>query len=59
MPMWKPKTAEIGDALTEVIALFHTLMLPLADLLERLPLPSVRRFAQAPRPAGCDDLPID
>ena len=41
------ETAEIGDALTEVIALFHTLMLPLADLLERLPLPSVRRFAQA------------
>ena len=38
---------EIGDALTEVIALFHTLMLPLADLLEKLPLPSVRRFARA------------
>ena len=41
------EAAEIGDALTEVIALFHTLMLPLADLLEKLPLPSVRRFARA------------
>lgn len=41
------ETEEIGDALTEVIALFHMLMLPLADLLERLPLPSVRRFAAA------------
>lgn len=38
---------EIRDALTEVFVLFHTLMLPLADLLERLPLPSVRRFARA------------
>lgn len=41
------EAAEIGDALTEVIALFHTLMLPFADLLEKLPLPSVRRFARA------------
>ena len=41
------EAGEIGDALTEVIALFHTLMLPMADLLEKLPLPSVRRFARA------------
>ena len=41
------EAGEIGDALTEVIALFHTLMLPMADLLERLPLPAVRRFARA------------
>ncbi len=41
------EAAEIGDALTEVFALFHTLMLPFADLLERLPIPSVRRFARA------------
>ena len=41
------EAGEIGDALTEVIGLFHTLMLPLGDLLERLPLPSVRRFARA------------
>ncbi len=41
------EAAEIGDALTEVFALFHTLMLPLADLLEKLPIPSVRRFARA------------
>jgi cytochrome P450 len=41
------EAGEIGDAMTEVIALFHTLMLPMADLLEKLPLPSVRRFARA------------
>lgn len=41
------EAAEIGDALSEVFALFHTLMLPLADLLEHLPIPSVRRFARA------------
>ncbi|MGI4788577.1 MAG: cytochrome P450 [Janthinobacterium lividum] len=41
------EAGEIGDALTEVIALFHTLMLPMADLLEKLPIPSVRRFARA------------
>ena len=38
---------EIGGALAEVIALFHTLMLPFADLLEKLPLPAVRRFRAA------------
>lgn len=41
------EAAEIGDALSEVFALFHTLLLPLADLLEHLPIPSVRRFARA------------
>lgn len=41
------EAAEIGGALTEVFALFYTLMLPFADLLERLPIPSVRRFARA------------
>ncbi len=41
------ESGEIGDALTEVFALFHTLMLPMADLLEKLPIPSVRRFARA------------
>lgn len=41
------EAGEIGDALTEVFALFHTLMLPMADLLEKLPIPSVRRFARA------------
>lgn len=38
---------EIGGALAEVIALFHVLMLPFADLLENLPLPPVRRFRAA------------
>ncbi len=41
------ETGEIGDAVTEIIGLFHLLMLPLADLLEHLPLPGVRRFAAA------------
>ncbi len=41
------ETSEIGDAVTEIISLFHLLMLPMADLLERLPLPSVRRFKAA------------
>ena len=41
------ETGEIGDAVTEIISLFHLLMLPMADLLEHLPLPGVRRFAAA------------
>ena len=41
------ETGEIGDAVTEIISLFHLLMLPMADLLERLPFPAVRRFARA------------
>ena len=38
---------DIGGAMAEVISLFHLLMLPYADLLERLPLPPVRRFRAA------------
>jgi len=41
------EAAEIDGALTEVIGLFHLLQLPLSDLLERLPLPAVRRFRAA------------
>ncbi len=41
------ETREIGNAVTEIISLFHLLMLPMADLLERLPLPAVRRFTRA------------
>ncbi len=41
------EAAEIDGALTEVIGLFHLLQLPFSDLLERLPLPAVRRFRAA------------
>ncbi len=41
------EAGEIGSALAEVIRLFHTLMLPFGDLLEKLPLPPVRRFRAA------------
>jgi cytochrome P450 len=38
---------EIGRALTEVLHLFRMVMLPFSELLERLPLPSTRRFQRA------------
>ncbi len=38
---------EIGSALTEVLGLFDTVMLPFSEWLEKLPLPSVRRFKSA------------
>ena len=38
---------EIGAALTEVLGLFETVMLPFSEWLEKLPLPSVRRFERA------------
>ncbi len=38
---------EIGAALTDVIHMFTLLTLPFMDMLERLPLPSVRRFQRA------------
>jgi cytochrome P450 len=38
---------EIGDALTTVLKMFRMLMLPLAEYLEKLPLPVVRRFEKA------------
>ena len=41
------EAAEIDGALGEVIGLFHLLQLPFSDLLERLPLPAVRRFRSA------------
>ncbi|MBV9851389.1 MAG: cytochrome P450 [Armatimonadetes bacterium] len=41
------EAAEIGSALTQAIHLFHVLMLPGAETLEKLPLPFVRRFRQA------------
>jgi len=41
------EAAEIDGALGEVIGLFRLLQLPYSDLLERLPLPAVRRFRAA------------
>ncbi len=38
---------EIGAALTSVMELFDFLLLPFSELLERLPLPHVRRFQKA------------
>jgi cytochrome P450 len=38
---------EVGAALTEVMNLFDYLMLPFAELLEKLPLPPQRRFLRA------------
>ena len=38
---------EVGAALTEVMNLFGYLMLPFAELLEKLPLPPRRRFERA------------
>lgn len=38
---------ELGAALTDIVNLFDLVSLPFAELLERLPLPSNRRFARA------------
>jgi cytochrome P450 len=38
---------EIGTALTEVLGLFETVLMPFSEWLEKLPLPSVRRFERA------------
>jgi len=38
---------EIGTALTEVFSLFEIILMPFSELLEKLPLPAVRRFKRA------------
>jgi cytochrome P450 len=38
---------EVGDALTDVMESFWLLMLPLVDVLERLPIPALRRSRAA------------
>jgi cytochrome P450 len=38
---------EVGGALTEVMELFGYLLLPYAELLDKLPLPATRRFRRA------------
>ena len=38
---------EIGSALTEVLGLFEMVLMPFSEWIEKLPLPSVRRFEKA------------
>ena len=38
---------EIGAALTQVFDLFEVILMPFSELLEKLPLPAVRRFKRA------------
>jgi len=38
---------EIGEALTTVLKMFNLLMMPFSEFLEKLPLPSMRRFEKA------------
>src|SRR5579883_3048873 len=38
---------EIGAALTEVLGLFETVLMPFSEWLEKLPLPFVRRYERA------------
>jgi len=41
------EAGEIGEALTSVLHMFNLLMMPFSEYLEKLPLPSVRRFEKA------------
>jgi cytochrome P450 len=41
------EAAEIGVAVNQVLGLFEALLIPFSEWLEKLPLPSVRRFKQA------------
>jgi cytochrome P450 len=41
------EASEIGEALTTVLKMFRMLMMPFSEYLEKLPLPSVRRFDKA------------
>ena len=38
---------EIGSALTQVFDLFEVILMPFSEILEKLPLPAVRRFKRA------------
>jgi cytochrome P450 len=38
---------EIGEAMTDIVGLFNSLMMPFSELLEKLPLPQKRRFDRA------------
>ncbi len=39
--------ADIGEALTAILRMFNLLMMPFSEYLDKLPLPSVRRFEKA------------
>jgi len=41
------EAGEIGEALTAILHMFNLLMMPFSEYLEKLPLPSVRRFEKA------------
>jgi cytochrome P450 len=41
------EAGEIGEALTTVLHMFNLLMMPFSEYLEKLPLPSIRRFEKA------------
>lgn len=41
------EAAEIGEALTAILHMFNLLMMPFSEYLEKLPLPSIRRFEKA------------
>ncbi|HEX6893960.1 MAG TPA: cytochrome P450, partial [Bryobacteraceae bacterium] len=41
------EASEIGEALTTVLKMFNLLMMPFSEYLEKLPLPSMRRFERA------------
>jgi cytochrome P450 len=38
---------DIGEALTAILHMFNLLMMPFSEYLEKLPLPSIRRFERA------------
>ena len=50
---------EVGAAMTAVMGSFWTLMLPFSHLIERLPVPRLRRSRGRPRRARRDHLPDD
>ena len=41
------EASEIGEALTTVLKMFNLLLMPFSEYLEKLPLPSMRRFDKA------------
>jgi cytochrome P450 len=41
------EASEIGEALTAVLKMFRLLMMPFSEYIEKLPLPSMRRFQRA------------
>ena len=53
------QAAAVGEALTAVMESFWMMMLPFAEVLERLPVPQLRRARMARRAARRDHLPHD